>query len=78
MTDQSFHTREKLLGLPIEAVFTTAEAAAYCLMSSASWARLRKLMQTPPAIVLTGKSFGYRKHTLDAWLDARVEVRVAA
>ena len=69
--------RARLAAMPADAVFTTAEAAAYCGMGGSTWERMRMGGETPAAIRLTSRTLGYRKRVLDAWLDARTEHRAA-
>jgi hypothetical protein len=65
--------RAQLAAMPPDAVFDTTEAAVYCKTGESTWERMRAKRQTPPAIQLTGRTLGYRKRVLDAWLDARTE-----
>ncbi len=68
-----FTRRAALAAMPADAVFTTAEATAYCGIAGSTWERMRGQGQTPPAIRLTSRTLGYRKGALDAWLAARLE-----
>jgi hypothetical protein len=55
-----------------DAVLRTVDARLYCGgVSSQTWERRRRRGQTPPAILITKRAFGYRKKALDADLDAR-------
>ena len=65
--------RTSLAAMPEQAVFTSAEAAVYCGTGGSTWERMRRMKLTPPAIRLTGRTLGYRKRELDAWLDRRSE-----
>ena len=65
--------RGRLAALPADAVLTNPEAAVYCGMGSSTWERMRAQDKTPFAIRLTGRTLGFRKRDLDAWLDARTE-----
>ena len=66
--------RAHLAAMPPGAVLTTAEAAAYCAVGVSTWERMRCESKTPPAIRVTGRTLGYRKSVLDAWLTSRTEV----
>jgi predicted DNA-binding transcriptional regulator AlpA len=65
--------RAALAAMPADVVLTTAEATAYCGIAGSTWERMRGQGRTPPAIRLTGRTLGYRKGALDAWLAARLE-----
>lgn len=68
---------DRLAALPADAVLSTKQAAIYCSVGTSTWERMRMLGKTPAAIRLTGRTLGYRKRVLDAWLDGRGE-KVAA
>jgi hypothetical protein len=64
---------DALAKLSPDAVLCSADAALYCGVSPPSWERMRAQGRTPPAIRLTRRTLGYRKHQLDLALDARTE-----
>lgn len=70
--------RAQLATMPADALFTTKEAACYCNIGGSTWERMRRERRTPPAIKLTMRTLGYRKHVLDAWLSGRGEKKNAA
>ena len=72
-TDDRLTLRSRLAAMPPDAVLTNPEAAAYCGAGGSTWERMRAQGETPPAIRLTGRTLGFRKRDLDAWLDARTE-----
>lgn len=67
----------QLAALPPDAVLIANEPAVYCGMGGSTWERMRAAGKTPPAIQITGRTLGYRKSVLDAWLAARTERRAA-
>ena len=72
-TDDRLTLRTRLAGMPPDAVFTNPESATYCGAGGSTWERMRREGLLPPAIRLTGRTLGFRKRDLDAWLDARTE-----
>jgi len=68
-----------LASLPPNAIFCTADAALYRGVGVSTWERDRSLggNNLPPAVHITGRTLGYRKADLDAWLKARTEDKAA-
>ncbi len=73
----SMSLRAYLAAMPPDAVFTSPEATLYCGVGGSTWERMRARGETPEAIRLTGRTLGYRKRSLDAMLQARMESRAA-
>ena len=55
----------------INRIVRTPEAAAYCGLSASTFEKLRLTGDGPEFIRLGRRAVGYKRDSLDAWLDSR-------